>query len=183
MRVARLPSRMDDPVAMVDEMRRMKDHAFRVDPGSPIPRGERASFAGLKYFPVDPAMRFVVPLVGAAERRAVSMQTSDGQARAFDVVGHFELPIAGRPVRLHAFNDGFGHGLFVPFRDATSGKETYGGGRYLEVEEVAPGTFVVDLNRAYNPFCAYNEAFSCPFPPFENWLQVPVRAGEKTYKE
>ena len=73
--------------------------------------------------------------------------------------------------------------LFVPFRDATSGKETYGAGRYLEVESPGPdGRVRVDFNAAYNPYCAYNPDWSCPIPPGENWLSVPIRAGEKTFE-
>ena len=73
--------------------------------------------------------------------------------------------------------------LFLPFRDATSGNETYGAGRYLEPEELSTGEIVVDFNLAYNPFCAYSENYSCPLPPFENHLKVPIRAGEKALKK
>jgi hypothetical protein len=70
---------------------------------------------------------------------------------------------------------------FVPFRDATSGKETYGGGRYLEVQADRFGRVVLDFNEAYNPYCAYNDAWACPLPPPENWLTVAVRAGERAF--
>ncbi|MBT8206662.1 MAG: DUF1684 domain-containing protein, partial [Acidimicrobiia bacterium] len=73
------------------------------------------------------------------------------------------------------------HGYFVPFRDATSGKESYGAGRYLDVHPNEDGTVTLDFNYAYNPYCAYDEAFSCPLPPIENWLEVPIAAGE-TYE-
>jgi len=76
--------------------------------------------------------------------------------------------------------------LFVPFRDATSGKETYGAGRYIDLEPEErlnnEGKWVLDLNKAYNPWCAYSDAYICPLVPTENWLKVPVRAGEKDYK-
>jgi len=73
--------------------------------------------------------------------------------------------------------------LFIPFKDATSGKETYGAARYLEIEETEVGIFLVDFNKAYNPYCAYSEAYSCPFPPRENWLEVAIKAGEKKFKD
>jgi uncharacterized protein (DUF1684 family) len=73
--------------------------------------------------------------------------------------------------------------LFLPMRDATSGQETYGAGRYLEPELIAQGTVDVDFNYLYNPFCAYNPGYSCPLPPTENWLKVPIRAGEKNYSQ
>ena len=71
--------------------------------------------------------------------------------------------------------------LFVPFRDATSGKETYGAARYLDIEERQADDYVIDSNLAYNPYCAYSDDYVCPFPPQENWLTVPIRAGEKAF--
>ena len=71
-----------------------------------------------------------------------------------------------------------GHGYFLPFRDATSGKETYGAGRYLDVPRGENGQVVVDFNYAYSPYCAYGDAYSCALPPRENWLTVPIEAGE-----
>ena len=73
--------------------------------------------------------------------------------------------------------------LFIPFRDTTSGKETYGAGRYLELDENASGIYTIDFNLAYNPYCAYNIDFSCPLPPEQNTLKVAIRAGEKHYHE
>jgi uncharacterized protein (DUF1684 family) len=77
--------------------------------------------------------------------------------------------------------------LFIPFRDATSGRETYGAGRYLDLDpawnRTAGGKWILDFNRAYNPWCAYTEAYTCPVVPKENWLSVPVRAGEKDYRK
>ena len=75
-----------------------------------------------------------------------------------------------------------GHpGYFVPYRDATSGDETYGAGRYLDIDPNPDGTVTIDFNLAYNPLCAYSDAFSCPLPPVENWLAVPIRAGERDF--
>ena len=71
--------------------------------------------------------------------------------------------------------------LFVPFRDATSGKESYGAARYLDLEDEPSGEYVLDFNLAYNPYCAYSDDYVCPFPPKENWLTAPVRAGEKAF--
>ena len=73
------------------------------------------------------------------------------------------------------------HGFFLPFRDATSGSETYGAGRYLDIDPDEDGTVTIDFNMAYNPFCVYSEAYSCPLPPTENWLDVPITAGEKDF--
>ena len=90
--------------------------------------------------------------------------------------------VDGHPTQLTLYRSDETDGLFVPFRDATSGIDSYGAGRYLEVEPPdADGEVEVDLNYAYNPFCAYNPNWSCPIPPIENWLPVPIRAGERTY--
>jgi len=162
-------------------MRKEKDEWFRRSPHSPLEH--RGSFSGLSYYPVEPALRFRATLVRHAEPKAIVMQTSDGDAREYRNVGHFEVAIDGQPVTVQAYQTPGAHELFVPFRDKTSGKETYGAGRYLDLHPVAAGdVFDLDFNLAYNPMCAYNEAFSCPFPPPENWLQVPIRAGERTYE-
>lgn len=169
---------MDPYVEDVEATRRRKDEAFRHDPHSPIPRHARAAFRGLRYYPVDPAWRFLAPLAPHPRPARVRMQASDGSARDYVHVGHFALRVGGQEVLVQAY-EGAGHGLFVPFRDRTSGRETYGAGRYLEVEPHGDA-YDVDFNRAYNPFCAYDDAYSCPFPPPENWLPVAVEAGEKT---
>lgn len=174
---------MSDYRETLERMRREKDDAFRLDPTSPVPSAERAAFKGLRYYPVDPAWRFEARLVPNPKRPEVVMQTSDGAQKRYVDVGHFELRTPSGELRLQAYQ-GPGPALFVPFRDATSGKETYGAGRYLDLHAPEPGgAHVVDFNLAYNPFCAYNDDYSCPFPPTANWLQVPIPAGERTYKE
>jgi len=102
--------------------------------------------------------------------------------------GTFEFEIDGAPLRLSAYKSvpAAAHhheseSLFVPFHDVTSGKETYGAARYLDIEEQPGDEYVVDFNVAYNPYCAYSEDYVCPFPPRENWLAVPIRAGEKNF--
>lgn len=184
-------------VEAVEGYRRQKDEAFRRDPRSPLPHPARATFQGLRYYPADPAWRIVARLVPHERPKEVVMQASDGAAKRYENVGHVEVRVPGAsgPVRIQAYRDphahvhdhGHGHAhsepLFIPFRDRTSGKETYGAGRYLDVHPLDPHEveYEVDFNLAYNPFCAYDDAFSCPFPPPENWLQVEIRAGEKTF--
>ena len=168
----------DTYAAAIASMRKQKDLAFQRDPGSPIEDKDR--FTGLSYFPVDPALRISATLVPHAQPKLLAMQTSDGQAREYRNVGHFDLVVGGEPVRLQAYQQRGSQSLFVPFRDATSGKETYGAGRYLDLHIEAGGTVDLDLNLAYNPYCAYSESYSCPLPPPENWLKVAIRAGERT---
>jgi uncharacterized protein (DUF1684 family) len=170
------------PDAYVDALlreRRGKDHAFKTDPHSPIPRDERASFRGLAYFDPDPAYRVVARWEPAATPKPIRVQTSTGEVREYLDAGVLRMTLPVGEVALHGY-EGVGDGLFVPFRDATSGKETYGAGRYLDLEAPHGEELVVDFNLAYNPYCAYSEAYSCPFPPWENWLKVPIRAGERS---
>lgn len=168
----------EDYVAEIETLRERKDAAFRREPWSPIE--DKRAFRGLAYYPVDPAMRFRARMERHADPKTIELQTSDGAARQYRNVGHVEVPIEGQRVRIQLYQKVGSDSLFVPFRDKTSGKETYGAGRYLDLR-LEPGDEVdLDLNLAYHPYCAYNDAFSCPFPPPENWLQVPVRAGERS---
>lgn len=164
--------------------RREKDTAFRTEAASPIPAHERHNFGGLRYY--DPAPSSYVPtrLVPPADPIEVKMQTSDGDVRVFEVAGSFEFGVGGEKGMLTVYRqDATDASLFIPFKDATAPKETYGGGRYLDLPWRPPNSILfLDFNYAYNPYCAYNDEFSCPFPPRENWLPFPIRAGEKNYR-
>jgi uncharacterized protein (DUF1684 family) len=168
-----------DYKAWLVAQRREKDRAFARDPHGPIE--DRASFDGLKYY--DPDERYQVVARFAPERapKRIVFPTSTGEEKVYDVAGQLEFELDGKPAALTAYDDGVSEGLFVPFRDATSGKETYGAGRYLHVARPEGDEALVDFNLAYNPYCAYSDAWSCPLPPAENWLNLPVRAGEKSY--
>lgn len=164
--------------------REAKDAAFRSGSQSPIPAAGRADFAGLSYYPVDPALRFSVQLQRYEIAAPVRMGTNTGEIRDALHYGRFEFRAVGRDCRLEVYRmeTAGAPSLFIPFRDATSGGETYGAGRYLDLAENTSGTYDLDFNRAYNPYCAYNPDYSCPLPPAENTLAVPIRAGEKMYR-
>lgn len=171
-------------------MRKEKDRFFKDHPQSPIPEKTRREFKGLNYFPVKPSYRFFCVLERYSNPATVRMMTNRGVERDYLKIGYFRFIIDGRAQTLQAYGSaqedrsgGEGETLFVPFRDGTSGKETYGAGRYLEMEETPDGLFLVDFNRAHNPFCAYSEDYSCPYPPKENWLEVEIKAGEKKFKD
>jgi uncharacterized protein (DUF1684 family) len=165
-------------VGRLEDFRRDKDLFFRSE-GSPIPADEREAFRGLRYFPENRALSFELKPDRSAPGDTVTLDTSTGETRTFRRAGYLHFAVDGKPARLTLFVDSSGY--FLPFRDATSGTETYGAGRYLEPEELDSGTFRVDFNYAYNPYCAYAEHYSCPLPPRENWLTVPIRAGERVY--
>ncbi len=176
------PSLRDSYIAALEEQREEKDHHFAHDPYSPLPYAERKGFKGLNYFPPAPDYQFTLSLQ-RAEPEALTFQTSTGDEQAYNRVGTIEFEVEGEPATLAVY-ESVEHGdLFLPFRDATSGKESYGAGRYLEPIELEAEQLLVDFNLAYNPYCAYSPDFSCPLPPIENWLKVPIRAGEKQYKD
>lgn len=167
-------------IAALEAERAEKDMYFRRDPYGPIE--DRQNFTGLNYYPPDPAFRYTL-LLHRAEPVPITFQTSTGDERVYYRVGTVEFEVDGQPAQLAIYKSEDYDELFLPFRDATSGTETYGAGRYLEPVELANGELLVDFNLAYNPYCAYSDNFSCPLPPVENWLKVPIRAGEKNYKE
>lgn len=161
-----------------------KDGYFRTGAGSPIPVAERAAFTGLPYFPVDAALYFeglTLEPYTDGEPASFTIPTSDGKLRPAERAGVLRFEIGSVPCALtgYAFAGGRDGSLFVPFLDGTSGTESYGAGRYLDLEPEEDGTFVLDFNLAYHPSCVYDARFSCPLTPAENRLPVRIEAGER----
>ena len=169
----------------VEDARTEKDRVYGADPQT-IPADKRAIFLPLKYYSVDPALKVPAALRLSKDRPVFDMPTSTGTNRKMQRVGVLEFTLQGTQMSLAAFvEDGTQQitSLFVPFADVTTGTETYSAGRYLDLKPTATGFYVIDFNRAYNPTCAYNPTWECPFPPAENRLQVAIRAGEKAPPE
>jgi uncharacterized protein len=171
-----------------------RDELFRTHPQSPIEPDERDTFRGLRYFPRDPAYRVPARFEpGDGSELVIETGGQDGTVR-FRRAGRLAFSLEGAECQLTALSlVQYAGGLFVPFRDSTSGRETYGAGRYLFdtakntdglVLELRPGSpeVVIDFNYAYNASCAYSPRWACPLAPPENHLKVPVRAGELSYK-
>lgn len=169
----------------LSRFRQEKAEFFRAGDDSPLRHGEVASSSELKYFDPDPSLRIETKLQRYQEPDGVMMTTSKGTRQLYNRVGYFDLTIGGVEVRLSAYQSAEreDRNLFIPFRDATSGTETYGSARYLDLEVEHDDEYAVDFNYAYNPYCAYSDDFVCPLPPAENWLKVPIRAGEKKYHD
>ncbi|MFH1184452.1 MAG: DUF1684 domain-containing protein [Chloroflexota bacterium] len=165
----------------LDEFRRARDHFFAHDPQSPLTARQRQNFSGLRYFPENPGLRLEVVVEPAAEKAPVEMQTSTGDVQVYTRAGRFQFDVNGQQAELTIYESP--GGLFLPFVDALTGLETYPAGRYLEPEPLAGGRVLVDFNLAYNPYCAYNAQWSCPLPPFENRLKLPIRAGEQVFDD
>jgi uncharacterized protein (DUF1684 family) len=173
--------RPDDPesyVATIGELRAAKDAQFQ-SAADPIPASRKAEFLPLAYYPIDPEYHLSAALKPAADRATVMMPTSSGQLRRMVRLGTLEFTLKGQPMTLSAFTEGDVNRLFVPFGDQTNGGETYNAGRFLDLDRTATGLYELDFNRAYIPYCYYNASFECPFPPAENRLKVPIRAGER----
>lgn len=179
------PSTAERPWAeQIAADRAEKDRLFRESAESPLPADRKPDFAGLSYFAIDEAYRVPASLVAApADRRAtVKMPTSTGQMRDMVRVGRLTFTLKGQPLQLSAFVEASQprvNRLFVPFSDLTTARETYAGGRYLDLTRSPSGLYDLDFNRAYHPYCLYNPAYDCPFPPPENRLPAAVRAGER----
>lgn len=167
-------------MSTLEHFRQEKDQFFKNDPNSPLGDEQKLTFDKLDYFPENPELRLELALELKEPPDQVMLITSTGDRRNYLHKGQVRFEVGGQEVVLQVYEDGYG-GYFLPFVDATAPQETYGAGRYLEPEEVRPGFLQVDFNLAYNPFCAYNDRWSCPIPPHENRLKVRIEAGEKKF--
>jgi len=165
----------------LEMLRAQKDDFFGSHPQSPLTAEQRKNFDGLKYFPENPALRLEVKVEELAAKEKIVMQTTTGDEQHYTRYGKIKFLAEGPEAELTIYEGA--HGFFLPFVDSLANQETYPAGRYLEPEPLGGGKFLVDFNLAYNPYCAYNDHWSCPLTPFENRLKVPIRAGEKLYHE
>lgn len=175
----------EDYAAKISTIRANKDESFKSDPDSPIPPDKKNTLLPLAYFPIDELYAVPATLEPSADRTRIEVPTSIGKIRQLERIGTLKFSLKGQPLRLTAFRDLESQDLnrlFVPFADQTSGAETYQAGRYMELDPTPTGIYVVDFNVAYNPYCYYSPEYDCPFPPKENRLDVPIRAGEKMHK-
>jgi hypothetical protein len=175
------PEDPKDYVAEVTAARTAKDTFFMTGADSPVPEGRRPELLPLAYFPIDPDYKTAAVLRPAQDRSVIEMPTSTGGRAQMRRVGTLEFMLRGQAFRLTAFNEVGSRPdhLFVPFTDLTTGTETYAGGRFMDLDRNRTGIYIVDFNRAYFPYCYYSPTYECPFPPPENRLQTPLRAGER----
>jgi uncharacterized protein len=161
--------------------RAAKDEFFRKS-NDPIPDARKAEMLPLAYFPIDPSYDVPAQLVPSDDQTIINMPTSTGAPRQMRKAGTLEFSLKGQPMTITAFYDlsekTLDH-LSVMFSDLTSGTETYAAGRYIDLYRNSTGIYDLDFNRAYHPYCYYNAGYECPYPPPENRLKIPVRAGER----
>lgn len=159
--------------------RKDKDEFYKQDQQSPLTHDQKHNFAGLNYFPENTELRLEVIVEEFPEKQTITMQTSTGALQEYVRFGCFQFNVEGQVAELTIYESD--HEYFLPFADALAGTETYGAGRYVEPHRTHQGKFLIDFNYAYNPYCAYNPRWSCPIPPAENRIKVPIRAGEKIF--
>ncbi|MDO7846415.1 DUF1684 domain-containing protein [Hymenobacter sp. M29] len=193
--ISGLSSEADVYAAQLQKFRSEKNRSFRQSSDSPLSTEQKAAFDSLKYYGPEAAYAFHCTLTRNANADTVLIQMSDNRSEKYLRWGEaaffppLDLAVGTMDIatRLTLFRkaDGRDSTLFVPFTDNTNGRETYGGGRYLDVPLPAPDStgLTLDFNRAYNPYCAYNNDYSCPVPPAENRLRVAIPAGEKSFHE
>jgi uncharacterized protein len=175
----------EDYAGKIMATRAAKDESFKTDKDSPVPADKKATLIPLAYFPVDESYAVPASLEPSADRTRIEVPTSVGKMRQLERIGTLKFLLRGQSLRLTAFRDlesQDANRLFVPFSDLTSGAETYPAGRYMELDPTPTGIYVVDFNIAYHPYCYYSPEYDCPYPPKENRLTIPIRAGERMQK-
>jgi uncharacterized protein (DUF1684 family) len=171
----------------VMEWRKQRDVFFKSHVRSPLSSKEKNGFKGLKYYPFDPRYVFI----GQIERSVLHINnpeyyatflTNKGTNKRYLRYGKFHFKLDGKEYTVEIYKSILSDALFIPFKDKTNGKESYGGGRYIDAE-IQPGyKMVLDFNMAYYPSCAYNEKFICVLPPKENTLNIEIQTGERNLK-
>ena len=163
---------------------------FRNPDESPLSAQERQTFSGLEFFPPDTTYQTWARLVRSPQALPFDMPTTTDRLSRERQYGTLHFKLMGRSFSLEVYQspdlimtEGFEDYLFLPFTDLTNGSETYHGGRYMDLRIPSTDSVLLDFNRAYNPFCAYNPEFSCPIVPDVNHLDIPVRAGVKAYRK
>ena len=176
------PENPQDYITVIAGERARKNEDFQTAANSPVPPNRRAEFLPLGYFPVDPDYKTSASLIPAADETILEVPTSTGTLRKMRRLGAMEFTLKGQVLKLAAVIEVGARDvnrLSVLFTDLTSGSETYPGGRYIDLDRTPTGYYEVDFNRAYFPYCYYSPTYECPYPPAENRLKVPVRAGER----
>lgn len=166
----------------LEEERAAKNQFMARHPESPFVLG-RVPFHDLVYFPADPAFRVEARLERLPQPAEAYLRTNRDNQAVMRYLGDLVFRLAGQALRLRVFHagEGVGRSVFVPFRDRTTGRDSYGSGRYLTLELNEDDRYELDFNRAFNPYCAYTDDYECSFPPPDNDLSVAVRAGEKAW--
>ena len=170
----------------ITTLHRLRNDSLLDEKTSPVPLELiEKDFRGIDFFPIQAKYQFRLKFHKYANPEPVPISLSNGQRVDAMRAGYFGFELDGNQIRLYAYKKRLSDTeMFLPFKDKTSGKETYGAGRYLDLYGTSDDNYVLDFNLAYNPLCAFDEnKYDCPLPPAENWLMdVEIRAGEMRVK-
>ena len=175
-----LPSDLD---GRTERIRAAKDSLLRHGDESPLLAVDRPAFAGLPYYPLDPANRLVGEFYRYGAPRQIQVPTNGEGTIAMERFGRLKAQWQGKDFWLEVYRNPDAGSVEVFFKDATNGLQTYSGGRYVPLTALGQGYYLLDFNMAYNPYCAYNPEYICPIPPPENLLPFAVAGGEMDYPQ
>jgi uncharacterized protein (DUF1684 family) len=164
--------------------RQYKFIKFNID--SPLDEEQKKNFKELDFFTIDPNYKVRAKMVSLEEKKMVELPMTDGSVEKYLKHSFAEFELNGKPQKLlllQSVKEMDKRNFFLAFADETSGGETYGGGRYINLRQDGKNSITIDFNLAYNPYCAYNPDFACPLPPKENIMEIPIPVGEKDYKK
>lgn len=178
------------PLQGETEFQKELNAEFKDASKSPLKNSDRKHFKGLDFFKFDSAYVVTAQFKRTPNERPFKMKTTTDRTPQYIKYGELDFVLKGKPLKLAIYQnldlmaqDGYEDYLFLPFLDETNGAESYGGGRYIDARIPKGNTMVIDFNSAYNPYCAYNDKYSCPIVPRENYLRVRVEAGVKTFEK
>ncbi|NVJ86291.1 MAG: DUF1684 domain-containing protein [Algoriphagus sp.] len=178
----------EDPETYIEkiEAERERQYKFiRYNIESPLTEEQKRDFKELTFYPIDPAYKVKARLIPNEDKRVREVPLTDGSKERYIEHSFAEFELGGQTNRLlllQSIDETDMRNFFLAFADETSSRETYGGGRYINVRQDGKTSITIDFNLAYNPYCAYNPDYACPIPPRENILKIPIEAGEKNYK-
>lgn len=179
----------DDYVASIKDYQHNMNMEFKNEDKSPLTKKDRKKFESLDFFKIDSTYKVTATFTLSENSKIFAMPTTTARRPLYKSYGVASFNLNGKELTLHIYQNqdliqkpDYKNHLFIPFRDESNGDETYGGGRFLDVEIPDGDTIVIDFNKAYNPYCAYSARYSCPIPPKENSLKVAIKAGVKNYK-
>ncbi|MET2985814.1 DUF1684 domain-containing protein [Aureibaculum conchae] len=180
----------DDYVASIKDYQHKMNREFSDPEESPLTEEDRKKFKNLDFFPIDSTYKVTANFVRTPNEKAFEMPTTTSSTNIEVKYAEAHFTLMGKKLKLSIyqsqslkFEEQYKNYLFLPFTDITNGEETYGGGRYIDLEIPEGKTIIIDFNKAYNPYCTYNPSYSCPIPPEENDLAIAIKAGVKNYKK
>ncbi len=167
----------------IERVREQNSILFKKSPNSPLTHEQKLDFKELSYFPIDKKYEFIVEMKKFSSQTQITIPTTTGNNKEYIRFGYIEFEIDGQMNTLTVLKPVEGDYFFLPFKDTTTGTESYKIGRYVEIEKISKEKWLVDFNTAYNPLCAYNDNWDCSHTPDENILKIPILAGMKIYPD